>query len=187
MVLLLAWMMVSVLLPVSNSQDATSGELVPGFLLADSLAMNEGTISLGMPADDARRVLGSRLKVIQKAKRYSTAKLLDETRLAESLAPQFPRLHEKGREIAARCGDCWIEIVAVKIGRKDEIRLQLRGPTKDKLAVDLIVVDHDRALIRRWRSDFIRDRTERAAYFLTDDGTFRVSYSGVAVRIESVK
>ncbi len=166
---------------------APEGELVPGFSVSNQMEVEGRHLEAGMSMADALAALGSDAKIFMKPKRTSTAKLLAENSRAETLAPMMPGVTEFGRRMAEACGDCWIGSLVKRIGKHDQVRVALMGPDRDSLRVWALFLDHDNALAQRWRSQFMADLKQQATYFVTEDGTYRVSRVLNTIRIERVK
>jgi hypothetical protein len=165
----------------------SGGELVPGFSVSNQMDVEGRHLEAGMSMADAMTALGSGAKVFMKPKHTSTEKLLAENARAEALAPMMPGVTEFGRRMAEACGDCWIGSLVKRLGKHDQVRVALMGPDRDSLRVWALFLDHDNALAQRWRSQFMADLKQQATYFVTEDGTYRVSRVLNTVRIERVK
>ncbi len=163
-----------------------SEQIVPGFLVAERLEFDGHLIERGFNRDQVLKALGKEATIFQKPKKYTTDKLMAENELVASLAPMFPRMIELGNDMARRCGECWVEGIGLRFGNKDEIRVMLMGPTKEGVSAQHIVFDHDKALTKRYRRQFLKDGLERARYYVTEDGTWRVSERNAAIMIERV-
>jgi hypothetical protein len=154
-------------------------------LCMDRVAIEGREIALGMTREQTMLALNVGVKVAQKPKRYTAAKLDREADLIQQLMPMYPRLTEFARKAARDCGDgCWIEILSKDIGSKSTVRVSMIGRDRANMAVYSIAFDQRGAAMRAWRSQALSDLQHDARYFVTADDTYRIAQHGTIYVIE---
>lgn len=181
-------LILTAILSLSALAQMPAEEPVPGLILPEELELPQGKIILGSLHDEAVAALGSGWKFKDKPKRYTGAKLASQADLVEQFAPMYPRMVELARKAAVDCGqECWMELLEVKIGKQDAVRLSLMGPSKEKMSVYMIVLDQGGMAMRAWRREMLKDLRQDTNYFVTDNGTYRIRRLGRVYKLEHIQ